>query len=370
MLQKIVCIVFFSLINKYSSAADSLYVKMNKKSLKKGDTLKVDCYFNFKTKAHAAISLNVWIQNIPKTNTWKFRYPILNGKCSFDLIVNDNLPDAHYAFNFLVQPSFFALKGKVKNYKPDRKGLLMLMLDKTIGSYVKPIALTQSGDFSVGKLVFSDTANFIFSEVGNKKNDVTIQIQTPLDSVFSPIVTETRFVTIGTPKINANNTLTYILDEKTFKDSFNLQEVVVKSTIRKSIEKFDASYATSLFSGGKVFDGLDDNQIAMAGDVLLFLNGRVTGLQVSIADEGYTINRRGSEVDVYIDEYRVDANSPIFVSSADVAMIKVFDPMDGPRTAPGGSIAIYTKRGVYAGSNTSKNYFRVKGYTPSLLNWK
>lgn len=364
----IVCILLFQTLY----ASDSLLVSINKKILKRGDTLSVDCYFDYKTKAQAAVTLNVWIEDIQKTNIWKFRYPILNGKCSFDLIINDSLPAAKYAINFLVQPSFFSLKGKIKDYKKNNKGLLMLMLDKSKDSYINTLLPDENGNFSVGKIAFKDTANFIFSESGKKKDDLFISIETPLDSSFTAITTYTDFVTVGNPKIILADTIKpYKLNEKSFKGEFTLDEVVVKSTRKKNIEKFDEEYATGLFTGGRIFDGLDGNDLANATDVFMFLSGRVPGMQIKNNDEGgYDITRRGSRVDVYLDEFRVGSSDAIFINPADVAMIKIFDPLEGPSSSGGGSIAIYTKRGNYATNSNRKNNFLIKGYTGIESVWK
>jgi hypothetical protein len=52
-------------------------------------------------------------------------------------------------------------------------------------------------------------------------------------------------------------------------------------------------------------------------------------MQINPNEEGgYDITRRNSKVDVYIDEFRLSPTDPIFVNPADIAMIKVFDPLD------------------------------------------
>lgn len=352
-----------------AQAADSLLVKLNKTTFNKGDTLSVDCLLKYKSRDMAAVTLNVWIEDIQKTRMWKFRYPILNGQSSFDLKIYDSLPDGKYAVNFLVQPTFFYIKGKVRDYNKKSKGLLMWMLSKTKNSYFNTIIPDAAGNFKVGRLAFADTARFIFSEIGKAKSDLYIDLETPLDSTFTPVLQQTEFITVGNPKLIAADTIKpYSLDKKTFSGVFTLDEVVVKSTKKKAVEKFDEEYATGLFRGGTIFDGLDDPQLSSATDIYTFLSGRVAGLQVTPNGEGgYTFRRRGSDVDIYLDEFRMDPDNPIYVNPSDVAMIKVFDALEGPGRAGGGSIAIYTKRGEYMQNSSRRNNFTIRGFT--VLNY-
>ncbi|MCX6204207.1 MAG: hypothetical protein NTY43_07895 [Bacteroidetes bacterium] len=82
---------------------------------------------------------------------------------------------------------------------------------------------------------------------------------------------------------------------------------------------------------------------------------------------------RDFPVDLYIDEAKIDNASQLYINPSDVAMIKVFGPLDGgpvsnPRNISSASIAIYSKRGEY--QDTERKYnFLVKGYTPSVIIW-
>ncbi|MBP9215191.1 MAG: hypothetical protein KBF36_11575 [Chitinophagaceae bacterium] len=356
----------------FAFSADSLYVTINKKSFEKKDTISIDCLYKYTSKEHSALTLNVWIEDIQKTRIWKFRYPLLNGNASFDLVIDSTLPDGRYAINFLVQPTFFSIKGKVRDYNKKSKGLTFFMLSKRKETYINTIQPNIDGAFTIGKMAFPDTARFIFSETGKSKKDIFIDLETPIDSAFTPLVSYTQIVDVGHPKLIAADTIKpYSLDGKRFTGKFTLQEVVVKSSKKKAIEKFDDEYATGLFKGGKVFDGIDDVELLSAVDVFQFLRGKIPSMQINPNEEGgYDITRRNSKVDVYIDEFRLSPTDPIFVNPADIAMIKVFDPLDGPGTSGGGSIAIYTKRGSYAQNSNRKNNFPIRGYNDVETVWK
>jgi hypothetical protein len=367
----ILCFVWVLLANNLF-AADSLAVVLNKKQFNKNDTLKVDCYFRYSTKEKAAVTLNVWIEDIQKTRIWKFRYPLLNGKSSFDLYIDSTLPDGRYAINFLVQTTFFSLKGKVRDYNKKSKGLTVFVLSKTKDTYINTIQPNVDGSFAINRMVFSDTARFIFSETGKAKRDLFIDIETPIDSAFTPILSHTEIVQVGNPKLIPADTIKpYSLEGKRFSGAFTLEEVVVKSNRKKAVERFDDEYASGLFKGGRLFDGFDNIELESAADIFQFLRGRVPGMQINANEEGgYDVTRRGSRVDIYIDEFRLSASDPVFVNPADVAMIKIFDPLEGPSSAGGGSIAIYTKRGNYAQNANRKNNFPIKGYSSLEAVWK
>ena len=74
-------------------------------------------------------------------------------------------------------------------------------------------------------------------------------------------------------------------------------------------------------------------------------------------------------VDVYLDEFKVDDDIASFVNSNDVAMIKVYPPLSGGPTG-NGTIAIYTKRGAYSNNMSRRYNFLVKGYTPLITTWQ
>lgn len=372
-MKQVLLFIIVLIATENTRANDSLFIVTNKKEFKKGDTVSIDCYLKYTERELAAVTLNVWIEDINKTKLWKYRYPVLNGSASFDIIIDKNLPDGKYAFNFLIQKQFFNLTGQVRDYYSKMKGLTMMMLSKNKDNYINFINPDEKGNFNVGRIAFADTARFIFSPTGKKRGDLFIDIKTPLDSAFTPYLSQTEFITVGTPNyIKADTVKKYSFDDKRFTTGFTLEEVVVVGTKKKLVEKFEDEVVSGLFKGdGRVFDGLDDAELASSADVFSYLNGRVPGLQI-MADNvgGYKITRRGANVDVYVDEFKLDPDNMSYINPADVAMIKVFDPLSGPNSAGGGSIAIYTKRGNYTQNSNRKNNFKIVGYTPVDITWK
>ncbi len=371
---KLVCfLICLFTIQQSVKASDSLIVELNKVQFAKGDTISIDGFYKYHDKSSAAVTLNVWIENIEKTRIWKFRYPILNGEIQADLVLNENIPEGKYAINFLVQKEFFNIKGKVREYNAKSKGLLYLMMSKGKANYIGNLLPDAGGDFQIGKMAFPDTARFVFSPIGKRTNDLQIDLVTPLDSAFTPVFVSTQIITVGNPKLSLADTIKpYVFDESKLVEGLTLENVTVTATRKKKIDQFDEEVASGMFQGyAKIFDGLTDSKIASATDIFSFLQGQVAGLDIKLSAEsgGYSVRWRNSNVDIYLDEFKIDASDPMMVNPADVAMIKVFRPGEGGPTN-GGAIAIYTKRGAYLDNASRKYNFLIKGYTPLLSVWR
>ena len=81
---------------------------------------------------------------------------------------------------------------------------------------------------------------------------------------------------------------------------------------------------------------------------------------------------RNQPTQIYINEIRLDAETPLWINPADVAMIKVFRPgtVLMADASAGGAIAIYTKTGEYRQSNNRNYSFYILGYTGLESIWK
>jgi hypothetical protein len=369
---KYVLIFFFLLCVAQSYASDSLYVKINKHEFKKGDTINFEANYYYDTIDKARITLNVWIENVDKSVRYKFRYPLINGYVEAGLVIQDTIPDGEYAVNFLVQKDLMQLRGRIKDYNPKSKGVNYLMIAKKKMTYFGVVNPDPQGYFRTSKLLFEDTAKFIFSEIGRKSNNLFIDLNTMIDSAFTPLLTQSQMITVGNPnKMDTNLAHTYAFDIKPTGPKFTLKDVVVKSVKKSKMELFDETYSSGLFRFGSptVFDGIESDQIMYAIDVFSFLQARVAGLQITNNMGSYELKWRGGPVDIFLDEFPVDSEVAHYVNTSDIAMIKIFAPATGGPSG-NGTIAIYTKRGVYADDRNRRYFFAVKGYTPYITDWK
>jgi len=357
-----------------ASNADSLFVTIEKHTLNKGDTLFLNCIYKYENASKSRVTLNVVIENIEKTKQWKFRYPLINGNVNPSIVIGNEIPEGNYAITFLIQNDFLSIKGIIKDYNAKTKGINYLLLTKDKDSYVGFLNPELGGYFTTPRMIFEDTARIIFSEIGKKYQSLYIDLKSYLDSTYKPLAQLTQFITIGNIKKNKDTLLAenYTLDLNE-KKHFTLNQVTVKSVLKKKVELFDEEYSSGLFKFGfpQIFDGIEGNQIGYSMDIFSFLQGRVAGLQVKRNSMGnYNIKWRDGNVDVYLDEFKVDNEMASYVNTNDIAMIKVFPPFSGGPSG-NGSIAIYTKRGAYYSENSSRKYnFEVIGYNPEICTWQ
>ena len=368
--------LLFLLFGNFAHAnyADSLFISIEKRNLQKKDTLFFECNYKFQDPAKSKITLNVVIENLEKTKQWKFRYPLINGNVSPSIVIGEKIPDGNYAINFLLQYDFLRVKGKIQDFDAKSKGINYLLLTKNKDSYIGFLTPQESGYFTTPKMIFEDTARIVFSETGKKNQRLYIDLETYLDSTFTPLARATEFINIGNVSAKVDTALaeSYQFDPNTTK-KFTLNEVTVKSVTKKKVDLFDEEYSSGLFKFGspQIFDGIEGTQIGNAMDIFSFLQGRVAGLKVNRDAMGnYALRWRETNVDVYLDEFRVDIEMASYVNPNDIAMVKVFSPMSGGPTG-NGTIAIYTKRGAYYTEKSTRKYnFQVIGYTPEISTWK
>jgi hypothetical protein len=372
--KRLLFLIFVCLAIKVN-ASDSLLVTINKHEFKQGDTLEFDCILNhFHEDGLKAVTLNIWIEDVYKNRRWKYRYPLINGEVAGTLAIGGSIPDGKYAVNFLIQKQFFSMEGKVRDYTDYSKlGIIYMMLAKNKSHYIDNLKTYPDGQFKIGGLVFEDTARFVFSPTGKKgNNDLYVELRAPLDSAFVPVFSNTQFIIVGNPNkmSQADTVKKYTFNDKDFTVDTTIPNVTVRAVRKKLVQQFDEEYVTGLFRGGDpvVFDGLESTQISDAIDVYSFLQGKVAGLMVKSNDGQYVLTMRNRPIDVWLDEFKLDRDDPVYVNPSDIAMIKVFKAPDGPTND--GGICIYTKRGIYDQNSSRKYNFLLHGYSPIDGDWK
>lgn len=384
--------IFFFIITCTVNANDTLQVKFSKLSFSANDSIEFSCSIpDHAAKGLSAATMNVWIQDIEKGQVWKFRYPILNGVLDAGLAIGDSIPPGKYAVNFILQKGLFRVQGMLKNnYSHNTVNYLAIL--KGDKKMVNSVEVSPSGAFLLKNILFEDQALFIFTPGKKvKKNDLFINVVTPLDSAFTPLAIHTQIIDIKPElRIEGDTSQPYTFNfEKTLQNSL-LPEVVVTHKGKKKIKQYDDLYSTGLFKddNAKVFDGLDNDEIKNSLDLETFLLANVPGLTLGKIDLGTNyFSWRNEPVAIYVDEFRMTDCESINVSPSEVAMIKVFPPpavinsgisksVDPLNECPvrtsafSGAIAIYTKRGSFETNATRKFKFIFKGYTGFDSVWR
>lgn len=379
-MRKLTLIWLFCVFVSITQASDSLIIQINKQELKKGDTLDFSCIIpDFEKAKLNAASLHVWIDHISTGMRWKFRYPFINGEAQASLVLAKTLPNGHFAVNFMVQKGYFRLSGQLKDKFEDENNINYLMVPKNKRTYTETIALNKDGHFRLKSTLFEDSAYFVFTPIKRSaKNNLNISIETPLDSAFIPEMESRLWISVGIPKRNMNKTdsAAYAFNMTATSGTDLLPGVTVIGKYKKKVEQYDDYYSSGPFKRDEamVFDGLEDETMARSMSILRFLEGKVPGLIVEKDQESMVemARWRGEPIEIYLDEFRVTPQDIWIVSPSDVAMVKVYRPpaMLSPLSGAAGAIAIYTKRGEFAGKNRFKHSFTVKGYTPAETVWQ
>lgn len=365
----------------YSYASDSIRIVMSAKILHQGDTLDFACRVpEYEKLKLLNATLNVWIENISTHSKWKFRYPMINGDMSASLAIGKNIPDGNYAVNFLVQHGFFRITGELADPQKNDSSLIYMMIAKNHqSSYVDRARVLPDGSFRLKNTLFADSAYFIFSPAKKVKNNyLAIHIETPLDSVYVPVVQGLTFLQIHSSpneKAESFDSSNYVFNSADPIDTGSLPGVTVTAQFKTRVQQYDATYSKGLFqrNDAMVFDGLESDQISHSISILNFLQSKVPGLTIVQNEDGREMVKwRNEIVDIYIDEFRVDAEDNNLIAPSEVAMIKVYRPpaMLSSLSGSAGAIAIYTKKGEFADSNKYRHNFIVKGYTKIESVWE
>ncbi len=364
-----------------AQAADSLQVTFSKRAVRYGDTLDFRCSLPYFSESKlTSATLNVWVEDLDKKRRWKFRYPIIDGEVLGSFAIGNTIPDGRYAFNFLVQRGFFKVSGEVKDH--DKKepviNYIMILRNKK-GTYFDKTTVNEDGVFKLKSTVFEDSAFVLFTPAKKVKNNyLSIKIETPLDSVFTPVLSATRYITVGDDIAavgKKNDTGSYVFQPADLTDPSTLPGVTVVGHFKKRIEQYDEMYSSGLFKRNDaiVFDGLDNDDMSRYTNILTFLQGKVPGLSIETDANGVEVAKWRKEiVDIYIDEFRVDAAEYNFVPPTEIAMIKVFRPPAQLSGLSGGAgaIAIYTKKGDFVSNRQNRHNFIVRGYSAFDSAWK
>ena len=396
-MQKWISFFLLLMITEGLFASDSIPVVLNAKKFSAGDTIEFNWNGNLIGKGYAAASLHLWVDHLETGRRWKLRYPILNGLAEGSLVITDSLPVGNYAFNFMAAEPFLEIKGEVRNvkiktafnYKTKKKDTIAVYeLPKMTGKEMRYTLLGQesilhndyvrvdaAGGFDVPAIVFGDSAQLLF-DPGRGRGVYWINLETPLDSSFTPFYSSTSFIQVNksdTTAVELKDTSAYVFGfEDPYPNAIVLDEIVVKG--KSNGEKFEDDFVSMLFKASpdaKTINALDNNELMRSNSILTFLQSRVAGL--FIRSDGITTNVtwRAAPVDFFINEFPVDVNN-LNLSAMDVALIKVYPPPSQLRSlSNGGAIAIYTKRGRYEDQKGVPQYnFTVKGYTQGLTRLK
>jgi len=371
-------------------AQPQMRVSTDKQFYSPGDSLRWQCELVGFGPEFGAVTLQLWIDDVASGERWKFRFPILNGYGEGAIRIADDMPAGRYAINFLLQQNFFRLSGRLRGVRADDSALRYFALFKKRETMVETVRVARDGRFSIGGLLFEDTAMISFSRVA-KGGAPDVRIVTALDSSFKPAVPViTRLISVmdvsgGAASNNPAQARTpYHFDTAGMWPAGGLEMMEVEVRKRRGnrlVADYEAAYVSSAFRSADeiTLDALTNDDILKAGDIYQFLSARVPGLMMSSNPQTgvQEVRWRGNAVAMYVDEFPVGEGAPLTVQPAEVALVKVFRAGNGPLTGggfgSGGAIAIYTRVGPYAravpGAPGGSRFF-VRGYDGLSDEWR
>ncbi len=274
--------------------------------------------------------------------------------------------------------SYLSLSGKVQGVMPgttSNETLIMIVKQKDSNSQVIMTPIGSDGRFNESEHIFFDTMTVYhqFNKNSLYKNAAIQYMTDRLPALFNSktgnTVRYTSFLmdTAGN-SYNYKNSMERLKAINHYQGKI-LENVTVRAKTKPVIDIMDEKYTSAFFSGGDGtrFDLVNDPMAFAQQNIFNYLQGRVAGLQISTAGGDVSMQWRGGEPQVFLDEMPTDVSMLSSIPVSDIAFVKVFRPpfMGGFGGGANGAIAIYTRRGDDFKNTPGKGLDRstVFGYT-------
>lgn len=294
-----------------------------------------------------ADSIRDHLELVMLTHGWR-RY-------KWDDIVQGKMPKLTYSRD----SDYLQIKGKVfgnafaRNKNAQLINLILQAKDSSKQMLFLPV--DKAGDFVQRGAIFFDTIKVYYQFNGEKRlTDIAeVRFQNGLMSPPAKVINRlnaTPSFFLDTAAMERSRFFATQKDklDKALKAA-QLDEVTVRTRAKSAKDVLDEKYTSGLFSGGDgyQFDVMNDPIAQSALDVFSYLQGRVAGLQISMANGEPTLSWRGGTPDLFLDEIRADVDQLRTIPMTDVAYLKVFRPpfFGAFGGGSGGAIAVYTRKG-------------------------
>ena len=293
----------------------------------------------------------------------RFSWPdILAGK--FPVIKNKPEPYLSYAVRITT------------NGKPAQNMSLNLMFDgDKSGSKLTTVTTDSNGDINLKNMAF-DAPQKIYYQMKADNTDAVIIPKV----AFVALKKDLSVSNYSLVKRTANEALSpealQAIESSLFERKMNdkvtdIQEVKLKGKKATPTEKLNDELSSAMFQSPSetIFDFVNDKLLASGSpDILLWLEGRVAGLQIKRDGADVDAYIRNKKVDVYLDENKTELELLRGFPIANIAMIKVVrDDFFGGFGNSNGAILVYTRNGNTASEQDSQSltglkFFTLKGY--------
>jgi len=274
-----------------------------------------------------------------------------------------NKPEKYISYNIRI----------TSNGSPVRNTNINLMFDgERSGSKLFTVPTDNNGDLTLKNMAFYEPQKIYYQVKADNADALIIPKVSfiPLKKELPP----NDFVLI---KRNPNDKPTpeasIAIENSQFEKNLNekvtnIEEVKLTAKKLSPTEKLNDELSSPMFQSPSetIFDFVNDKMLANSGspDILLWLEGRVAGLQIQRDGADIDAIIRNKKVDVYLDEVKTDLEVIRGFNISNIAMIKVVkDDFFGGFENSNGAILIYTKNGNTGSEEVSKSMTGLKFFT-------
>ena len=270
-------------------------------------------------------------------------------------LVKDSLPANKYA-----DAGYITLAGKINlqgTKKPFAdKELLTFIVQADSSRNMQMLHTNTEGNFRLDSMLFFGNVSILFSDIKGKKSKF-IDVKLDGDSLHRhyslPRLSNTdRFLTQGqNTKIPADYTAIMKAE------GVMLEGVTVKGVKKTKLQQLEDEYVSGAFAGdaNKTMD-LTEEDLVPYRNIFDYLQFRVPGLQIGTDGASYSVTYRQQStasslgdisMAIYLNEIPSDADVLSNIPAQDVVLVKIFGSLAAaPGNAPGGVLAVYTKKGL------------------------
>ncbi len=213
-----------------------------------------------------------------------------------------------------------------------------------------------AGNFLMNGLLFEDTTRFSLKSGMGKKQNAYLSINSAsLRNLFSVAKSQSWVSRYVDPSAQQTARIKKIYG--IYKDDNTggvlLQAVEVKAKLKSVLQEHQEKYMSGMMGGGARHTlDLIANQPKTPGNILEYLRFAIPGVRITGGPiRNYAVNYRAQmsistgavPMTIYVDEVQSDADYAATFQASDIAMVSVFS--SGPMAGPGGTLAIYTRKG-------------------------
>ena len=278
-------------------------------------------------------------------------------------------------------PAYITLEGRATlrgtNRPFDNKALL-LMINNAKGEKKRASHFLQTdrdGNFLIDSLLFFDRSILLFSDVRGKKS-LFIDVKLKGDSLHRSF-SFSNFAKIPANPVAGTSAQWQMDYESILKENgIMLEGITLKVQKKTPMELVDEKYTSGLFNGDatRAIDLVNNDEALTYANIFDYLQFRVNGLQVSGDGADYSVVYRqmanASSMGVipmtlFLDEVETEASVIATIPANQVALVKIYNTFAGAwGNAPGGVLAIYTKKADdYGKSGSYNNVLLYNGYS-------